>query len=80
MSTANDFVVVVNYPSRKSENEKGMSVDYRQDVLRGFRTKSEAVQFARTQNVRPNDYIYVLKKSENRSCYYRNSKTEGNIP
>ena len=78
MATNVSYSVYLNYPSRRNEAEKGIAVDFRTDLLRTLHTREDALNFARTRDLRPADYIYVYEGSGRltRPIFYRNTQKE----
>lgn len=71
MTTTNfPYTVYLNYPSRTNDNEKGITIDFRRDVIRSCRTKTEAIELARQQQLREMDFVYVEYRPEKEATDY----------
>jgi hypothetical protein len=79
------YTVYLHYPSRTNDNEKGITIDYRRDVIRTCRTRDEAIDLARRQQLREKDYVYVEHRPGKddpdyhvgpRTIFHRNPKSE----
>lgn len=55
------YSVALSYPTRKSETEKGIAVDYHQDILLSTKNKVDAMNMAKSHKLRPNDFVYVTE-------------------
>lgn len=77
------FEVHLNYILRRTETNTGISLDLRNDFLRSFHTKEDAIRFARNQHnqLKQDDIVYVSEKSNgsDKSIYYYSLKKEGYI-
>lgn len=77
------FDVCLNYPFKRNETDSGISVDYRNENLRSFDNKDEALRFARSQRnrMKKQDTLYIVRKSNGseKSIYYITSTNEDYI-
>jgi hypothetical protein len=77
------YSVYLNYLHHRNEGDSGITIDFRNDLLRSSRSKEEAIKFARTQRnkLKNTDVIYVIEKSRTteKSVYYISSKKEDHI-
>lgn len=78
MSNYISYTVTLNYPSRKSDDEKGWVIAYRQDTIRTTTSIEEAKRLARDHRLRPEDYIYIIERrgTVSRSVYSRDINKE----
>ena len=78
-----NFSVHLNYPSGRNENDSGIALNFRNEKLRSFRSKEEALRFARSQRnrMKRDDYVYVVEDIENssKSIFYVTPTKEGFI-
>lgn len=70
-STRPGYSVYINYPIRRNEDEKGITVKFVSNMIRTFPQLNDAIQMARSQRLRPNDSVYVINQRTNSTLFYR---------
>jgi hypothetical protein len=72
------YEVYLNYPSHTKDTDGGRVVSFSHDHLKSYKTRDEAIAFAKSHSLRPRDYIYVYQrdsgqKGSDHSIFYRNT-------
>ena len=62
------YNVVLNYFNRRSEDERGISLEYRNDLLKSFTNKMEAFAFARQRrfSLKQRETLYIIERKGNK--------------
>lgn len=58
------FSVYINYPSRRTKMDSGISLDFHNNYLRSFNNIKDAIKFVQSHNIKPHDALYIIEHSD----------------